>query len=55
MPIELGVSWLSAKAIKVARYVRSAGGKALENSTEEKKPKNPRIRKITDRLGAIRS
>jgi len=31
MPIELGVSWFSAKAIKVVRSFKSNIGKALSN------------------------
>jgi len=30
MPIELGVSWLSAKAIKVVRAINYLDGKALK-------------------------
>lgn len=30
MPIELGVSWLSAKAIKVVRSINYLDGKALK-------------------------
>lgn len=30
MPIELGVSWLSAKAIKVVRTINYLDGKALK-------------------------
>jgi len=44
MPIELGVSWLSAKAIKVARPGRVAVCKALEVSKTERKTKKAETR-----------
>ena len=45
MPIELGVSWLSAKAIKVARPKKVAVRKALGNSKRRENPRIPKQKK----------
>lgn len=46
MPIELGVSWLSAKAIKVARPKKKvAASKAIGNSDRRENPRTPRQEK----------